>query len=247
MGKLWLVGSMASVVGLMGCLCPVSGGTVTYVTPSEAMNSNANWPSTSASATYNQNMGYAFITGSSGPFNISWVDLQLNTSGTTAGAGTFKIALHATNNTTAYSAVATSTAYATDLVSFTMPTTTSTSFTLNLTAAQLPNLSAFAMQSNTAYALILYAPSVNIGIGRHTGYANSTTNTFYTVTNGFTMLDTFRGNSANYSNLASSFPTLGISFGATTGASAVPEPGTMLMSGLIGLGLVYRLRRRTAC
>ena len=246
MGKSWLVGSMASVVALMVCLCPVSGGTVTYVTPSAAMNSNANWPSASASATYNQNFGYAFITGSSGPFNIGWVDLQLNTSSQTVGSGTFKIALHATNNTTAYSAVATSTAYATDLVSFTMPTTTSTSFTLNLTAAQLPNLSAFAMQSNTAYALILYAPSVNIGIGRHTGYANSTTNTFYTVTNGFTMLDTFRNN-VKYQNNASSFPSLGISFGATTGASAVPEPGTMLMSGLIGLGLVYRLRRRTAC
>jgi hypothetical protein len=127
-----------------------------------------------------------------------------------------------------------------------MPTTTSTPFTLNLTAAQLPNLSAFAMQSNTAYALILYAPTVSIGMGRKTLYADGTTNNYYTVTNGFTMLNTFRNN-VKYQNTGSSFPTLGISFGATTGASAVPEPGAMLMSGLIGLGLVYRLRRRSTC
>jgi len=244
MGKSWLVGSMASVVALMVCLCPVSGGTVTYVTPSGVMDSNANWP---GGTNFSNNFGYAFITGSSGPFNIGWVDLELNTSTQTVGAGSFKIALHDTTNTTAYSAVATSTAHATDVVNFTMPTTTSTSFTLNLTAAQLPNLSAFAMQSSTAYALILYAPTVSIGMRRDTGYASGTTNNFYTVTNGFTMLDTFRNNLPNYANSGSSNPTLGISFGATTGASAVPEPGAMLMSGLIGLGLVYRLRRRTAC
>ncbi|MFN9220416.1 MAG: hypothetical protein ACK6D0_21500 [Planctomyces sp.] len=33
----------AGVVALMVCLRPVSGGIVTYVTPSEAMTSNANW------------------------------------------------------------------------------------------------------------------------------------------------------------------------------------------------------------
>lgn len=156
------------------------------------------------------------------------------------------IALRSTTNTTAYSAAAGTTAYAADTVNFTMPTTTSTAFTLNLTAAQLPNLSAFAMQSNTAYALILYAPSVNIGMGRKTDYANNTTNNFYQVTNGFTMLNTFRNNS-KYSNSLSSFPSLGISFGATTGLTSVPEPGAMFVCGLIGIGVVYRLRRRTAC
>jgi hypothetical protein len=204
------------------------------------MNSNANWP---IGTTYTSNFGYAFKTGSSGPFSIDWVDLQLNTSNVTAGSGTIKVALHAASNSTAYTAVASASAHVTDTVNFTMPTTASTGFTLNLTSVQLPNLTAYDMQSNTAYALIVYAPSVNIGMRRKTGYANNTTNNFYTVTNGFTVLDTFRNNSANYSNNASSFPTLGISFGATTVASAVPEPGGMLVCGLIGLGLVYRLRR----
>ncbi len=244
MGKSWLVGSMASVVALMVCLCPVSGGIVTYVTPSEAMTSNANW--SAVNGTYAQNFGYAFTTGSSGPFSIDWVNLQLNTSGQTVGAGALTIALRSTTNIMAYSAAAGTTAYAADTVNFTMPTTTSTSFTLNLTAAQLPNLSAFAMQSNTAYALILYAPSVNIGMMRKTGYADGTTNNFYQVTNGFTMLNTFRNN-VKYQNNASSFPSLGISFGATTGLTSVPEPGAMFVCGLIGIGVVYRLRRRTAC
>jgi hypothetical protein len=165
------------------------------------MTSNANW--SAVNGTYAQNFGYAFTTGSSGPFSIDWVNLQLNTSGQTVGAGALTIALRSTTNIMAYSAAAGTTAYAADTVNFTMPTTTSTSFTLNLTAAQLPNLSAFAMQSNTAYALILYAPSVNIGMMRKTGYADGTTNNFYQVTNGFTMLNTFRNN-VKYQNNASS-------------------------------------------
>lgn len=237
-----LISSMACGIALAVVLGPVSGGTITYVTPTAAMDSNANWPA--INGTYTQNFGYAFTTGSSGPFSIDWVDLQLNTSNVTAGSGTIKVALHAASNSTAYSAVASSTAYATDTVSFTKPTSTSTAFTLNLTSVQLPNLTAYDMQSNTAYALIVYAPSVNIGMGRRGGYASGTTNSHYTVTNGFTVLDTFRNNSANYSINSGSFPTLGISFGATTVASPVPEPGGMLVCGLIGLGLVYRLRRR---
>ena len=111
-----------------------------------------------------------------------------------------------TTNTTAYSAVAGTTAYATDTVTFSKPTATSTAFSLDLTSAQLTNISAYPLQANTAYALILYAPTVNIGMTRTTGFASGTTNDEYTVTNGFTMLTTFRNNS-KYSNNSSSFPS----------------------------------------
>lgn len=149
------------------------------------------------------------------------------------------MALHATNNSTAYSAIATSTAYATDTVTFTMPTSTSTAFKLELTGTDLPNITNYAMSQATNYALILYAPSVNIGMQRRTGYANGTTNGSYTVSEGFSMLDTFRNNSANYSNSASSFPSLDLAFGYLTGAQSVPAP-----IGVAGLAaLVPSVRR----
>lgn len=232
-------------LGVLSIMRPASAGVVTYVKPTAVGNSNANFPSASASATYNQNFGYAFRTGSH-IVNIDWVNVGLNTSGVTAGAGTVKIALHATNNTTAYSAVATATAHATDLVNFTMPTTTSTAFQLSLTAAKLPNLTGFAMQANTTYALILYAPSVNIGMMRTTGYATGTTNNFYTSDSGFAVLDTFRNNQPNYSNNASSFPTIDLAFGGTT-AGAVPEPTSGAMAVVLFGGAAFRRWRRKSC
>lgn len=215
---------------------------ITYVAPTDPVNSNATWPA--VNGTYTQNFGIAFTTGSSGPFGIDWISLKLNTSGQTVGNASLKVALHNTNNSTAYSAVAGSTAYATDTVNFTMPTTTSTYFDLNLTASDLQNISNFDLQANTSYALILYSPSVNIGIGRHTGYTNGTTNDYYTVTNGFTMLDTFRNNVANYTNTTNSYPSLAISFGAN-GASSVPEPATIVLGALASgaIGLASRRRR----
>ena len=138
------------------------------------------------------------------------------------------------------------TEFAKDVVTFSMPTTTSTNFTLNLGSAQLSNISAYSLASNTSYALILYAPTSNIGMGRTTNFAAGTTNNFYTVTNGFTMLDTFRNNSANYNNNASSYPTLAISFGANpTPPPAVPEPTSMAIFGLGALGMAYLARRES--
>jgi hypothetical protein len=109
----------------------------------------------------------------------------------------------------------------------------------------LPNISAFSLQANTSYALIFYAPSVNIGMRRTTNYASGTTNNFYTVTNGFTMLNTFRNNNI-YSNNQSSFPSLAISFGATAAdPSPVPEPSTLAIGALfVGGGLLRRFRSR---
>ena len=221
-----------------------SGGTITYVKPANAPNSNANWPA--VNGTYTQNFGIAFTTGSSGPFDIDWVNLELNTSNVTSGSASLTVALRNTTNSTAYSAVAGTTEYAKDTVTFSMPTTTATMFNVNLTSAQLPNNSAFSLASNTSYALILYAPSANIGMGRTGGFASGTTNTQYTVTNGFTMLDTFRNNSFNYFINSASFPTIGISFGATTAdPSVVPEPSTLGLGALVAAGgLLRRFRKR---
>jgi len=234
-------------IGLLSCASfdgIASGAAITYITPTNVPNSNANW--SAVNGAYNQNFGIAFTTGNSGPFDIDWIKLGLNTSGVASGSASLTIALRNTNNTTAYSAVASTTEYAKDTVTFSMPTTTSTAFELNLTSVQLPNISAYSMASNTTYALILYAPSVNIGMGRTSGFANGTTNNQYTVSSGFTMLDTFRNNTANYSNNANSFPTLAISFGATTTPpGAVPEPTTLGIWALaISGGMLRRFRKR---
>lgn len=210
---------------------------IAWFEPSAAGNSNATWP---AGGTYTQNFGVAFTTGSS-TYQMDWVKLGLNTSGVTAGTASLTVALHGTNNSTAYSAVANATAHATDTITFSMPTTTSTNFNLNLTSADLPNITGFTMSASTSYSLILYSPTVGIGMQRTTGYANGTTNNFYTVSNGFTALDTFRTNSANYSNNPGSFPTLAIAFGETV---SVPEPSTWATAGIASLIFGYTARRK---
>lgn len=235
----------ASLLSLLaGTVAPSAmASNITYITPTNPSNTNTTWP---AGSTYNFNMGYAFTTGSSGPYDIDWITVGLNTSSSTAATGSLKVAIHSTTNSTAYSAVASATAHATDTVTFAMPGTTSTNFTVNLTAADLPFISNYQLLSSTSYALIFYAPSPSIAMQRTTGFANGTTNGQYTVTNGFTMLDTFKNNTANYSNSASSFPTLAISFGSTGSApSAVPEPSTVaLCTLLVGGVLVRRYRTR---
>lgn len=215
---------------------------VTWFGPSSAPNSNANWQA--VNGTYNQNFGVAFKTGPSGPYAMDWATFILNTSSQTSGSGSFKLELRNTTNATPYSAVAGTTSYATDVVSFTMPTTTSTSFTLSLTAAEIPNIASYQMAADTAYSLILYAPSVNIGMGRTTGFASGTTNDNYTVNSGFSALNTFRNN-ATYSNTMSSFPTLAISFGEISSVSAVPEPTSLLSTaGLLACGFLLRRRAK---
>ena len=213
------------------------GVDVAWFAPTAAANSNANLP---AFSNYTSNMGVAFTTGSAPALQMDWVTLGLNTSSVATGSGTFKLSLRDTTNTTAYSAAAGSTELAVDTVSFTMPTTVSTSFTLNLTSADIPNITNYAMGASTSYALIMYNPSNNIGVGRTTGYAQNTTNGFYTLTNGFTALNTFRNNTT-YQNTGTSYPTLQISFGNTV---PVPEPSTWAMAGIATLVIAYRARRK---
>ncbi len=220
-----------------------SASVIAWVEPKAAPSSNANWPGGTA---YTNNYGIAFTTGSSGTFSLDWLKLSLNSSGVTAASATLKVELRNTTNTTAYSAVAGTTLYTTDTIALALPETSSTWFDVSLTETGAPNLMAYTLQPNTAYSLILYAPSQNIGMGRTTGYANGTTNDQYAVTNGFTVLDTFRGNNPNYSNNASSFPTLGISFGATVAAAGVPEPAgaaSAILLGSAGMTLVRRRKR----
>lgn len=219
---------------------PAVAGVITYISPSAASDSNVTWPS---GTSYTNNLGIAFTTGSSGSFDIDWINLGLSTSGVTTGTASLKVALHAATNSTSYSAVAAPTAYATDTVSFSMPTTASTFFAVQLTSSDLANISNYSLQPGTSYALILYAPSANIGLQRKSGYANGTTNNAYNVTNGFTMLDTFKNNVANYSTSSSSYPSLDISFGANS--SSVPEPSVVGIGMLLaGGGLIRRIRKR---
>lgn len=224
-----------------GLLSAASAATITWIEPKDPVNSNANWP---RGTSYSANFGIAFTTGSGGPFNIDWLTLGLDTSTSTASTATLKVELRDTTNSTAYSAVAGTTSYSTDTISFNKPTTTSTAFNLNLTASDLPNLTAYALQSNTAYALVLYAPSTTIGMGRTSGYLSGTTNGEYNVSNGFTMLTTFRGN-VNYQNSGTSFPSLSIAFGELA-SSAVPEPASTasaLLLAAAGMMLFHRRKR----
>lgn len=213
----------------------------TWFAPSAASNSNATWPAVGTSTAYTQNFGVAFKTGAAGPFSMDWLRVDLNTSGITAGSASLKFALRSTTNDIAYSAVAGATEFAVDVVDFTMPTSTLTSFSLYLPADAIPNISSYLMQSSTSYALVLSSPSANIGLMRRTGYAQNTTNNFYSVSEGFEALDTFRNNVANYTNTSNSYPTLAISFGSTT---AVPEPTSFMVASVLGVvGMVVRRRR----
>ena len=81
-------------------------------------------------------------------------------------------------------------------------------------------------------------------MGRTTGYASGTTNDQYTVSNGFTMLNTFRNNT-QYRNTLTSFPSISIAFGELA-PSSVPEPASAasaLLLAAAGMTLVHRRKR----
>lgn len=235
--------AMLAIAISLAASASASASVIKWVEPKAAPNSNANWP---VGTDFTKNYGIAFKTGSSGTFSLDWLKLSLNSSGVTAGSATLKVELRNTTSTTAYSASAGTTLHTTDTVSLALPGTSSTAFDVTLTETGASNLMAYTLQPNTAYSLILYAPSQNIGMGRTTDYANGTTNDQYAVTNGFTVLGTLRSNSPNYSNNASSFPTIGISFGATVAAAGVPEPAgaaSAILLGSAGMTLVRRRKR----
>jgi PEP-CTERM motif len=213
---------------------------ITWFTPTDATNSNATFSSINTS--YTTNFGVAFKTGpASGGYSLDWVTLGLNSSSYANVGRTVILSLRNATNATAYSAVAGATEYAFDTLSFTTPAA-NTNFDLNLTTAQIPNITAYTMAANTAYSLVLYSPSAQFGVQRHTGYANGTTNNFYTVSDGFVALDTFRRNTANYTNNTNSYPTLDFSFGAAT--APVPEPSTYALFSLGFAGLALWKRRQ---
>jgi hypothetical protein len=188
---------------------------------------------------YTNNLGVAFLTGGSGPFNMDWVTIEL-TSSNTSTSGTFKLAIHDSTSTTPLVGVAGTTAYATDTVSFTRPATANTPFLLTLRAADIPNVSGYSMLANTAYTLFVYNASGSIALRRTQGLADGTTNAFYTVSNGFVALDTFRNQTPNYSNVAGSFVGFQIAFGQTV----VPEPSTWALGGIATIFCVA-LRKRS--
>lgn len=219
---------------------------VTWFGTSVAANGNATiGTSSDPLASSGGNLGVAFTTGSAGPFTMSWLDLTLfgqSGASTATGSFSFKIALHATTNSTVGSAVAAGTALALDTVTFSAGDLVSGYQTKTLTASQLTNVMGYAMTANTSYALIIYNYAAGDwtggtpGVGRQQGlYATAAdAAAAYSVSNGFTALNTFRNN-ATWSISAGNFPTLGISFGA------VPGPGAMAM---LGMSMIPGLRRR---
>ncbi len=234
-------GNAAFALAVLGAFASSAlGASVTYVAGPSDLNGSS---SIQSGTTYNTtNLGYAFKTGSSGTFDIDWIKLEL-TSGASSGSGSFKISLRNTDNAIAYSAVPYTTEYAADTVSFTTPSTANTPFELTLTSAELDNISAYSLLPDTAYALFVNSQSGSgIALRRNQNLANGTTNDAYTVTNGFTMLDTFRNNAPNYTN-GTSYPAFAISFGGEV--SAVPETSNMaFLAVLVGSGLVRRHRAR---
>ena len=233
-----------AVLALPVLLAGPANALTVFIAPTDGSTSNATWTS---GGTSSQNYGIAFTTGSSGPFDIDGINLGLNSSGSSATSGSLTLAIYGTTDSIPYSAVANGTAYATDTVTFSMPGNVATNFTLNLTAADLPNITDYQLLSNTSYSLIAYAPSPNIGIQRTTGYANGTTNTKYTVADGFTMLDTFRNNTANYTNIGGSYPSLQFTIlgSSSSGPSTAAVPGPLpILGALAGFRASRLLRKR---
>lgn len=241
--RLMRPGSAIFALMAFGALAsPALGATVAYVSlPSGLTNGSS---SISTGTLYTTNLGYAFKTGPSGNFDVDWIKLEL-TSGASLGSGSFKISIHGTDNDTAYLAVPNSTVYAADTVTYTTPATSNTPFELTLAAADIPNISAYSLLPNTAYSILVNSLSGSgLALRRVQGLANGTTNGMYDVTNGFTVLDTFRNNTPNYSNSSGpppSYAVFGISFGTT---AAVPEPSSLaLFSMFVGGSLLRRHRR----
>jgi hypothetical protein len=220
------------------------GATVAFVSLPTGVTTGSS--SIQSGTTYTTNLGYAFKTGPSGTFDIDWMKLEL-TSSAASGSGSFKIWINGTDNDTPLSAVASSTVYAADTVSFSAPGTANTPFFLELSAANLPNISAYSLLSNTAYSIFVNSASgSSIALRRQQGLASGNDAiAAYTVTNGFTVLDTFRNNTPNYANSQGppvSYAAFAMSFGAT---EAIPEPSTLaLFSIFVGGGLLRRHRAR---
>jgi uncharacterized repeat protein (TIGR02543 family) len=166
---------------------------------------------------------------------MQWVKLNLTSSSASSNI-TVKLSLRDTTDSTAYSAAAGTNEYAVDTLNITTPTTANTPFTLNLDPTTIPNIAAYTMSADTSYALILYGASANLAI-RRTGVSNvylpNTTNNYYTLNDGFTVLNTFRNN-ATYSANSTNYPSLHFFFGtwqvtydannATSGTAPSSQP-----------------------
>jgi hypothetical protein len=219
---------------------PAKAISTVYVAPLDAANGSS---SIQSGTTYTTNLGYAFITGPSGPFDIDGINISL-TSGALSGSGSFKISLNGTDNTIPYSAVASSTVYAADTVNFTTPATANTPFDLILTAADLPNITAYQLLSSTPYSLFVNSQSGSGIALRRTQGLSSNTNDRYAVSNSFTMLDTFRNNSPHYTtNPSSSTSYVTLQMSLLGPSSPVPGPLPVL-GALAGFRASRLLRKR---
>jgi len=239
-------------LGLGLCATTASATPVAYVAGPGPTATNGS-SSISSGTTYTTNLGYAFKTGGSGTFDIDWIKLEL-TSTAASGSGSFKIWINGTDNDTPLSAVASSTVYAADTVNFTTPGTAGTAFDLELSAADLPNISTYSLLSDTAYSIFVNSSSGSaIALRRQQGLASGNDAiAAYDVTNGFTVLDTFRNNTPNYQPTAgTSWAAFAISFGTTSAPVPEIDPSGVgsvlaLVSGALGLLERRRLMAKRA-
>jgi len=125
---------------------------------------------------------------------------------------------------------------------------------LILNAADLPSISAYSLLSNTAYSIFVNSFSGSAGaLRRQQGLASGNDAiAAYDVTNGFTVLDTFRNNTPNYQPTAgTSWAAFAISFGTTSAPVPEIDPSGVgsvlaLVSGALGLLERRRLMAKRA-
>jgi hypothetical protein len=169
----------------------------------------------SLNTTYTTNFGLCFKTGNTltPSDTIKYVNLKLFSSVFGQPDGSLTVELRNTTNDTPLSAAAGSTTYASDVISFTLPSTQNTTFDVSLNETQIPNIANYKLQPNTAYALILYNANRNFALHRINNLTSDTVNSAYTVTNGFTMLNTIRNNTTHIPTQPNVYAALFITFG----------------------------------